>query len=113
MKRLSLKFLSLFVSMLIGSIAFMQFYSPPTVSAQVSSGTWTDITPTSRTGLTANQFQNYGLWDTSMGLHTPFAEIVERRPDGTRVLHWFLGVPRRWQNANVNQMAAILHSNDL
>lgn len=111
MKRLSLKLITIFVSVLLCSISFLQLYSPPKAQALVSSGVWTDITPNNRS-LTPAQFSYYGDNQTQYGLHTPFAELIEQKPlseGGGKVVHWFLGVPTTGQYSG-NPRAAILHS---
>jgi hypothetical protein len=111
MKRLSLKLITIFVSVLLCSISFLQLYSPPKAQALVSSGVWTDITPNNRS-LTPAQYSFYGDNQTQYGLHTPFAELIEQKPmseGGGKVIHWFVGVPTNglWGN---NERASILHS---
>lgn len=111
MKRLSLKLITIFASVLLCSISFLQFYSPPKAQALVSSGVWTDITPNNRS-LTPSQYTYYGDYNTQYGFHTPFAELVEQKPlseGGGKVIHWFLGVPTNGMWGS-NERAAILHS---
>lgn len=113
MKRLSLKLITIFVSVLLCSISFLQLYSPPKAQALVSSGVWTDITPNNRS-LTPAQYSFYGDNQTQYGLHTPFAEVIEQKPmseGGGKVVHWFVGVPTNGMWGN-NERASILHSSN-
>ncbi|HOI24569.1 MAG TPA: fibronectin type III domain-containing protein [Caldisericia bacterium] len=113
MKRLSLKLITIFVSVLLCSISFLQLYSPPKAQALVSSGVWTDITPNNRS-LSAGQFAWYGDNQTQYGLHTPFAELVEQKPmseGGKKDIHWFVAIPTTGMYSG-NPKAAILHSVD-
>lgn len=97
MKRISLKFFTMFISTLLLTIPVFQFYSPPKTNALVSSGYWSERTPKTGNGFSSDsEFQYFGYYGTYYSAHTPFAELIETKPSsqgGGKVIHWFLGIP--------------------
>jgi len=87
-------------------LGFSLFSFLPDNAFATSNFKWKEITPHS-----TNTNPALSTSDYSNTQYTSFAELTETKPDGKKVIHWFIAIPC-YYSYQTPQMGAIYHSKD-